>query len=47
MENNDIFIMNEVAMPEGLSEAGITADLSAKKICPKCGKTKDKCSCNK
>lgn len=46
-ENNEVYIMNEVAMPETLQEAGIKADLTTKKICTRCGKTIDKCTCIK
>lgn len=42
---SDTYIMNEVCIP-GLSESGI-CDLSQKKVCPKCGKTVDKCTCKK
>lgn len=47
MEDKKICMMNEVAMPEGLMEAGIVKDITCEEICPKCGKKKSECACNK
>lgn len=46
-DNDGIYMMNEVAMPAGLSEAGINKDISSEEICPICGKRKDQCTCQK